>query len=57
MIPARAIYQAARHHHAAARRQDGEDHFADRLDRRLRLRDGIFHRLVQRQSVREVRVL
>ena len=38
--------QAARHHHAAARRQDGEDHFADRLDRRLRLRDGIFRRLV-----------
>ena len=38
MIPARAIYQTAGHHHAAAHRQDGEDHSAHRLDRWLRLR-------------------
>ena len=34
-----------------------KDHPGDRLDRRLRLRDGILHRLVQRQSVRAVRLL
>ena len=45
------VVQIARHHHAPAHRQNGEDHFADRLDRFLCLRDGIFHRLVQRQSI------
>ena len=50
MIASARVIQTAGHHHAAAHRQDGEDHFADRLDRLLRLRDGIFHRLMQRQS-------
>ena len=39
-------FQTAGHHHAAAHRQDGEDHFAHRLVRCLCLCDGIFHFLV-----------
>ena len=50
-------FQTARHHHAAAHRQNGEDHFVDRLVRQLRLRDGVFHGLVQRQCLRALRLL
>ena len=57
LIPVPRDVQAVRCHHAAAHRQNGEDHFADRLVRRLRLHDGIFCRLVQRQFLRAVRVL
>src|SRR5439155_26359813 len=49
--------QAVRCHHAAAHRQNGEDYFADRLLRWLRLHDGILYRLLQRQFLRAVRVL
>src|SRR5207245_3639774 len=49
--------QAARHHHAAAHRQNGQDHFVDRLLRHLCLHDGIFHGLVQRQCLRALRLL
>ena len=45
------VVQIARHHHAPAHRQNGEDHFADGLDRFLCLRHGIFLGLVQRQSI------
>ena len=36
--PGACHFQTAGHHHAAAHRQDGEDHSAHRLDRCLRLR-------------------
>ena len=36
--PGACHFQTAGHHHAAAHRQDGEDHSAHRLDRFLRLR-------------------
>ncbi len=45
------VVQIARHHHAPAHRQNGEDHFAHGLDRFLCLLHGIFHGLVQRQSI------
>src|SRR5438067_415944 len=38
--------QVAGRHHAAARRQNGEDYFVDGLIRRLRLCDGVLHCLV-----------
>ena len=46
LIPLRTIVQAGRHHHDAAHRSDVQSDAGDRLDRRLRLRDGILHRLV-----------
>ena len=56
LIPARLLYpQLEDLITRAARRQHGEDHPADRLDRRLRLPDGAVHRLVQREPVRDVR--
>ena len=42
------------HHHAAALRLHGEDHAGDRDDGRLRLRHRVLHRLVQRESLREL---
>ena len=58
LLVARARHiQAARCHHTAAYRQDGEDHFVDRFVRRLRLHDGVFRGVVQRQFLREIRIL
>jgi molybdopterin-containing oxidoreductase family membrane subunit len=56
LLPARAI-QTARRHHCTTRRQDGKDHFVDRFLRRLRLFNGVFRGLVQRQFLRAVRFL
>ena len=50
LVPLRRLLQAGGHHHGAARRVDVQSDAGDRLDCRLRLRDGVFHRLVQRQS-------
>ncbi len=49
--------QAVRCHYAAAHRQNGENHFANGFVRWLRLHDGIFRGVVQRQFVRAVRIL
>ena len=41
---------AGGHHHHAAHRRDVQGDAGDRLHRRLHLRHGVFHRLVQRQT-------
>ena len=55
VICRKAFGLEADHHHAPHREHD-QDHPRDRLDRRLRLRDRVLHRLVQRQPVRAVRL-
>ena len=48
-IPARQLFGLQGHHHRSAHRQHVQGHPGDRADRRLRLRDGVLHRLVLRQ--------
>jgi hypothetical protein len=49
MIPLRKWFGSSTDH-AQPPREHGEDHPADRHDGRLRLRDGVLHRLVQRAT-------
>ncbi len=54
MIPARWLLRPGGPHHDQAPREHEQDHPGDRLDRRLRLRDRVLHRLVLGQPVRAV---
>ena len=56
MVIARWAFELREPDHDAAPREHEQDHARDRHDRRLRVRDGVLHRLVQRQSVRAVRL-
>jgi hypothetical protein len=49
------VVQAGGHHHDATHRRDVQSHIGHRLHRWIRLLHGVFHRVVQRQSVRTIR--
>ena len=55
VVPARGLLRPEGPRHPAPPRQHGQDHPGHPLHGRLRLRDGVLHRLVQRQPLRAVR--
>ena len=56
ILPLRAIYQPRGPDHAVPHRLHVQDHLGDRHDGGLRVRDGVLHRVVRRESLRGLHV-